>query len=362
MACGVAVALAMTACSGGDDESSDATNPVESSSAPADTGPLFDPSNPDNTQAPVPGTEVQLDDDVIIATDDGEIPSSTTEPAPDPNGPDAPPVVSAAPSVAPVPLPDPADVGRIVSVSPTHTETLFAMGLGEFVVGVDNLSDFPEAALSVRRDDVSADSSDLAPLLALDPDVVIIGDDPTDLAGRLAANGIASFVGPTPESLDGVFVQIRGIAALVGRPELGDDLVGSMQASIDATIASLPDTSERSYFHEVDPSLVTIAAGTFLDSIYGELGLVSIAPADESGFVQLSSEAVVGADPDVLILADVECCGVSAEVLAQRPGWSAVAAVSNGAVVEVQDYMVSRWGPRVVELVDVVAAGVASAG
>lgn len=355
LALGAVAVLTASACSGSDDASS--------STDVANTEPAFDPNNPDGTDPPVPGTEVQLDDDVIIATDDGEIPTPTTEPEADPDGPDAPPTPDATTTTAaPIPLPAPENIGRIVSMSPTHTETLFALGLGEFVVAVDSKSDYPEAALAVQRGDLNSDSADLAPLLALSPDVVIVGDDPTGLVGRLNENGIASFSGPQAESLDEVYAQVRGIADIVGRPDLGEDLVASMEASVAATIASLPDTSERSYFHEIDPSLVTVTPGSFLDAIYGELGLVSIVPADPSGFAQLTSDQVVTANPAVIMLADAECCAVTADVLGSRPGWASVSAVSNGAVVELQDYMVSRWGPRVVELIETVAAGVASAG
>lgn len=347
--------LALSACSGGDGDD-DATGNTGTDSA-------FDPNNPDGTEPPVPGTAVQLDDDVIIATDDGQIPAPTTDPPEDPDGPDAPPVVGATTTTAaPVPLPAPENIGRIVSMSPTHTETLFALGLGEFVVGVDAESDFPEAALAVRRDDLNASRFEVDPILALAPDVVIIGDDPTGLAGRLNARGVASFSGPPATSLADVYAQIRGISAIVGRPDLGDDLVATMQASVAATIASLPDTSPRSYFHEIDPSLVTVTPGSFLDSVYSELGLVSIVPPDPSGFSQLTSDQVVKANPAVVILADAQCCRVTGDVLAKRPGWSSMSAVSNGAVVELQDYMVGRWGPRVVELIATVATGVASAG
>ncbi len=353
LALGAVAILAVTACSGSDADDSSASG----------TEAPFDPNNPDGTEPPVPGTEVQLDDDVIIATEDGEIPTPTTEPTVDPDGPDAPPSADATTTTAaPVPLPEPANIGRIVSMSPTHTETLFALGLGEFVVAVDAASDYPEAALAVRRDDLGADSANLEPLLALEPDVVIIGEDPTDLASRLNAAGVASFSGPPATSLDDVYAQIRGISAIVGRADLGDDLVASMEASVAATIASLPNTSPRSYFHEIDPSLVTVTPGTFLDSVYSQLGLVSIVPSDPTGFAQLTSDQVVSANPAVVILADAECCGVNADALARRPGWSRVAGVSNGAVVELDDYMVGRWGPRVVELLERVAAGVASAG
>lgn len=360
----MAAIVFVAACSGSDDAD---TGPGEASASTtttvADLDSLFDPANPEGTAPPVPGTAVVLDDDVIIATEDGSVPPTTTDPPIDPNGPDAPPAAGVTTTTAvPVPLPAPTDIGRIVSVSPTHTETLFALGLGQFVVGVDSESDFPDAALDVRVDDLQPDSADLAPLLALDPDVVIIGDDPTGLAQRLDAAGVASFTGPQPDTLEDVYAQILGIAGVVGRLDLGEDLVDSMQASIAAAVASLPAESGRTYFHEVDPSLVTITPGNFLDSVYGEFGLESIVAADASGFTVASPDQVLSADPDVIMLADVECCAVSADVVASRPGWSDLTAVSNGAVVELQDYMVRRWGPRVVDLVEAVAVGAASAG
>ena len=355
--------MAVAACSGSDDAATDPGDGSAAATTVDDPDSLFDPANPEGTAPPVPGTAVVLDDDVIIATEDGQIPTTSTEPPIDPNGPDAPPLVDApTTTAAPVPLPAPTDIGRIVSVSPTHTETLFALGLGEFVVGVDSTSDFPDAALDVRRDDLQADSADLGPLLALDPDVVIIGDDPTGLAQRLDTEGVASFSGPEPDTLDDVYAQILGIAGVVGRPDLGEDLVVSMRASVAAAVASLPAESGRTYFHEIDPSLVTITSGNFLDAVYGELGLESIVAADPSGFTAVTSDQVLSADPDVIMLADVECCSVNVDVLANRPGWSGLTAVSNGAVVELQDYMVMRWGPRVVDLVEAVAVGAASAG
>ena len=359
----LAAALFAAACSGSDAS----VQPTQSSGLATTTTvsdePVFNPANPDDTVPVVPGTEVQLDDEVIIATDDGSVPTPTTEPPVDPDGADAPPDVEATTTTAaPVPVPEPAAIGRIVSMSPTHTETLFALGLGEFVVAVDSLSDFPAEAASVRRDDLNADSADLSALLTFDPDVVVVGDDPTGLVGRLNEAGVASFSGPPASSLDEVFEQIRGVASLVGRPELADDLIASMLAEIDDIVTSVPP-GERTYFHEIDPSLVTIAPGSFLDSLYGELGLTSIVGAsDPSGITQLTSDQVVAADPDVIVLADTECCGVTIDQLATRAGWSGIAAVNDGAVVSLTDDLVMRWGPRVVELLRLVAAGVAVAG
>lgn len=348
--------LVVTACSGGSDDGADASIPGATTGG---TEPLFDP----NGTAVVPGTAVQLDDGVIIATDDGVVPTPTTEPPVDPTGPDALPTGEATATSAPViPLPDPATVGRIVSMSPTHTETLFALGLGDFVVAVDSESNFPAEADSVRRDDLSAASADLSTLLSLDPDVVIVGDDPTGLVGRLNAAGVPSYSGAPPASLADVYTQIVDIASIVGRPDAGEELVASMQADIAAIVGAVPP-GQRTYFHEIDPSLVTITPGSFLDSVYAQLGLVSIVGvADPSGVAQLSSEQVVAANPAVILLADAECCDVTIDRIASRPGWAAISAVSDGAVVALPDDLTMRWGPRVVEFVRTVAGAVAAAG
>lgn len=353
------VAMLLGACSGSDEA--------------AVTDSVFDPANPEGTEPPVAGTAVELDDDVIIATDDGSIPAPTTVPPVDPEGPDAAPVDSAVPvgdgevtspstTSAPVPLPEPASVGRIVSMSPTHTETLFALGLGEFVVAVDSTSDFPAAAEAVRRSDLNASSADVSTLLSLEPDVVIVGDDPTGLAGRLSAEGIAVYSGPPADTLEDVYTQIEDIAGIVGRPELGADLTGSMRADVARIIESLPP-GERTYFHEIDPSLVTIGPGTFLDTLYRELGLTPIVDSDDgTGFAQLTPDQVISANPDVIVLADADCCAVDADQVASRPGWSSISAVDNGAIVAISDAEAQRWGPRVVDLLRTVAGAVASAG
>lgn len=364
---GVAVvalaALVVVGCSGSDEsESVDSTQQT----TPADS--VFDPTNPEGTDAPIPGTAVVLDDDVIIATEDGQIPTTTTEPPVDPDGPDAPPTTrvnadGSPVTIATLPLPSPADVGRIVSLSPTHTETLFALGLGDFVVAVDSESDFPAEAVAVRRDDLFSDNQDLSVLLSLDPDVVIIGEDLTGLAGRLSAEGIASFVGPPATSLDDVYAQIRGVADIVDRPDLAQDVIAAMQFEIGRIQASLPSGGAKTYFHEIDPSLVTITPGSFLDSVYGELGLTSIIETrDSSGVTQVTPDQVIAANPDVILLADADCCQVTADVVAGRAGWSSLSAVSDGAIVELPDDLAFRWSPRVVELIRLVAGGVVAAG
>jgi len=358
----VTTLLAVTACSGSDDPGADGATTVPTvveviggdDEDPFADAPTVDPDDFD----------LEIDDDVIIATEDGEIPPTSTEP-PIEDTPDAPPVDSGPETtVAPVALPEPESVGRIVSLSSTHTETLFALGLGEFVIAVDQESDFPEAAIALQNGVMTPDSADISELESLDPDIVVIGDDPTGIAGRLNGAGIATYVGPPADSLEEVFTQIEDIAQLVGRPDLAEDLVGSMRADIEAILNSLPESdSELTVFHEIDPTLFTAGNDSYLSDVYETLGLENIAgPGGPGQVAQLTNEEVIAADPDVIVLADSDCCGITIDSLAARPGWDAIEAIEDGAVVEVRDPWVMRWGPRVVDLMRAVAGGIIAAG
>jgi iron complex transport system substrate-binding protein len=115
------------------------------------------------------------------------------------------------------------------------------------------------------------------------------------------------------------------------------------------------------YFHELDNTYFTATSDTFIGRVYGLVGLTNIAdeaPKAGAGYLQLSEEYIINADPDLVFLADTKCCGESGETVAQRPGWSAISAVQNGAVVELDDDVASRWGPRVIDFLRTVAASV----
>lgn len=361
----MAALVALGACSGGSDGSADGSVPAPDATpdaAPTDTAFDGRDGTPGDTM-PAGDFATEIDDDTIIATEDGLVPTSTVEAAgaedarPDADRPDT--------TVPRVSLPPAESVERIVSLSPTHTEILFALGLGDFVVAVDPTSDFPAEAVALQRADLDADLAQVEPVLALDPDVVVLGDDPTDLASRLSAAGVAAYVGPEPADLDGAFAQFADVAAIVGRPDLAEDLVARLRAEIDGIVEALPaagpDGSRGTVFHELDPSLLALSDDTFLSNVYEELGLVNIVVDDEP-VVRVPAGDVLEADPDVIVLGDAECCAVSIDVVGARPGWADMSAVRSGAVVEVDDDLLDRWGPRLVDLVRAVAGGVAAAG
>ena len=136
-----------------------------------------------------------------------------------------------------------------------------------------------------------------------------------------------------------------------------------MKSRIAAIVASVPARSTPlTYYHELDPTFYSVTSSTFIGKVYGLFGLKNIADdatGAESGYPQLSSEAIVAKNPSLIFLADTKCCQINAAAVAARPGWSNVAAVQNGGVVELDDDIASRWGPRVVAFIKTVADRVA---
>jgi iron complex transport system substrate-binding protein len=118
-----------------------------------------------------------------------------------------------------------------------------------------------------------------------------------------------------------------------------------------------------SFYYELDDTYYSVTSETFIGQLFAMLGLENIADAAKgasSGYPQLSAEYIVESDPDLIFLADTECCGQSAETVARRPGWGDLSALAHGGVVELDDDVASRWGPRVVDLLREIA-GAASA-
>lgn len=252
---------------------------------------------------------------------------------------------------------------RIVSGSATHTEILFALGAGDRVVAVDAFSDFPAETASIAQFD--AFNASVEGIAGLDPDLVILSFDPGDVVDGLAALGIpvVLFAPPGPADLGEVYAEWRDVGAAVGLATEAEVLIKDVGAEIAAIVAEVPVyVRPFSYYHELDNTYYSIGSDTFIGSIYGMLTMVSIADAAGGGFPQLSAEFILDSDPDFIFLADVDCCGESKETVGARPGWSELSAVQSGRVVELDEGVASRWGPRVVELVRVIAREVHGVG
>jgi len=252
---------------------------------------------------------------------------------------------------------------RIVSLSPSSTEGLFAVGAGDRVVAVDEYSDFPAEAPTTT---LSGLTPNLEAIIAYDPDLVIVSYDPGDLVAALRATGVPVLILPAAPTLEDVFTQLELLGAVTGQDDAAAALVASLRARIDAVIAGLPTLPRPlTYFHELDDTLYTVTSQTFIGAVYALLGLENIADAADSdgasfGYPQLSAEYLLDADPDLILLADTRCCGQNATTLAARPGFDGLTAVRNSNVVELDDDVASRWGPRIVDFLEQVAVAVSA--
>ncbi len=251
----------------------------------------------------------------------------------------------------------PAQPERIVSLSPTATETLFAIGAGDQVVAADEYSTYPEEAPST---DLSGLTPNVEAIAGYDPDLVVASSDPGDLAASLAEIGVPTLIHPTADTMDDAYTQIEQLGAATGHVGEAAELVAQMQADIDALVARLPERAEPlTYYHELDLSYFSVTSNTFIGQLYGLLGMQSI--ADEAGegggdYPQLSPEFIIEADPDVILLADADCCDVDAAEVASRPGWEQMSAVQSERIIMLDEDIASRWGPRIVDFLEMLAA------
>ncbi|MEN8237751.1 MAG: ABC transporter substrate-binding protein [Actinomycetota bacterium] len=242
---------------------------------------------------------------------------------------------------------------RIVSISPTSTEVLFAVGAGSEVVAVDDQSNFPADAPVT---DLSGITPNIEAIASYDPGLVFISFDPGDVIASLESLGIPVIMHPTAVSVDDAYTQWEQVGAATGNVAGASELVASTQTSITSVLETLPEGADAmTYYYELDPTLYSVTASTFVGELFSLTGMSNVADAadpDGFGFPQLTAEYIIEQNPTLIYLADTKCCGQNADTVAERPGWDTLDAVVNGAVVELDDDVASRWGPRIADLVD----------
>ena len=257
----------------------------------------------------------------------------------------------------------PAAPQRIVSASASHTEILYAIGAGPQIVATDQFSDYPAPAAATPK--LDAFNLGVEAVASFDPDLVVLSYDPGDLQAGLTALGIPTLLLAPPATLEDVYGQIGALGEAAGHPAEASALVAEIGAEVDRITDAVPErASSPTYYYELDPTLYSLTSGTFVGGLLSLLGLENIADAadDGTGYPQLSPEYVLAADPEFILLADTRCCEQSVSAVAERPGWGMLQAVSGGRVVELDDDVAQRWGPRVVELLAVVAEAVYGTG
>ncbi len=251
---------------------------------------------------------------------------------------------------------------RIVSLSATATEDLYAVGAGKQVVAVDSYSTYPAEA---PRTSLSGFTPNIEAIAGYQPDLVLAADDTHNLVEQLAKLQIPVLIEPPAADLNGVYAQIKQIAQATGHSSQATSVVSGIQQKVKAIVQSAPPPAKPlKVYHELDQTYYSATTGTFIGQMYKLLGLQNIADRapGSNDYPQLSAEYIISSNPDLIVLADTVCCGQTMATVAARPGWSAISAVKTRSVVPVDDSIASQWGPRIVLFLQAIAAALKALG
>jgi iron complex transport system substrate-binding protein len=249
---------------------------------------------------------------------------------------------------------------RIVSLSPTATESLFAIGAGSQVVAVDDQSDYPRNA---PRTTLSGFTPNVEAIAVYRPDLVVVSYDNKGLVSALRRLEITVIHHDAAKGFRSAYQQIRQLGVATGHEAAATRLIRGMKSKIGRIVeAARSKASRLSVYHELTPDFYSATSDTFVGKVYAALGLRNIADAAHAsgtGYPQLSAEYIVAANPDLIVLADSICCGQEPSTVAARPGWDRIDAVRTGSIVRIHDSIASRWGPRLVSFFKAMSAALA---
>jgi iron complex transport system substrate-binding protein len=244
---------------------------------------------------------------------------------------------------------------RVVSLAPSNTEIMFAVGAGAQLVARDSFSDYPPEAQALESIGDVYGGLNLELILSLQPDLVLAAAiTPPEQVAALREAGLTVFVVGNPTSMEDLYTKLGEVAQLTGRSTEAAELVVSLQKRVSAVLEVLAGLENRPHvFYELDgtePNAPwTAGPGSFIDLLIQMSGGENIAASLDGEWVQISLEALIEADPDLIILGDAYWGGVTPEDVASRSGWDALSAVVEGKVLPFDDNLVSRPGPRLVD-------------
>jgi iron complex transport system substrate-binding protein len=256
--------------------------------------------------------------------------------------------------------------GRIVSLSPTATEDLYAVGAGPQVVAVDDESDYP-ANVPVTK--LSGLTPNLEAIAKYNPALVIAAQNSNGLVSGLGKLGVPVLIEPAAATLTDAYAEIVQIGQATGYAAQAVRMVATMKSEIAADVkqAGVSHKDLTYYWELSDNPYYSVTSSTFIGQIVGLFGLKDVADAadkaSDGGYPELSEEYIVTARPAIIFLADNQSAdgGQSPAVVAARPGWSAIPAVQDHEIIALNDDIASRWGPRLPQLVAQIAQAVEKA-
>lgn len=249
---------------------------------------------------------------------------------------------------------------HIVSLAPSNTEILFAIGAGSQVVGRDEFSDYPAEAASVASVGGSMGQYSSETIVNLKPDLVLAAEiNPPELVKSLEDLGLTVYYLSNPKTLEEMYANLQIVAELTGQEPGAAALIESLKARVAAVDQKLAGVTEKpSLFYEIDATdpakPYTYGPGTFGDLLIQRAGGTNIAGSLADPYPQIGLEQIVVSNPDLIVLGD-SMWGVTSEAVKARSGWEALDAVKNDRIFAFDDNLVSRPGPRLVDGLEALA-------
>ena len=245
----------------------------------------------------------------------------------------------------------------IISLSATATEMLYAIGAGDQVKAVDEFSTYPSSA---PRTKLSGLQPNVEAIIAEKPDLVLVDADRSGLRKRLESLSVPVLVLPAAAKLDDVYGELADLGTATGHVTAAQDESDQIRAKLTKIKDDATNLGSLTYYYELEPDYYSVTSSTFVGQLLGLVGMKSIADTAAGataagGYPQLSAEFIIKANPDVIFLADTICCQATAKSVTKRPGWSTITAVAKQRIVPLNDDIASRWGPRIVDLLQTVS-------
>jgi iron complex transport system substrate-binding protein len=248
---------------------------------------------------------------------------------------------------------------RIVSIAPSNTEILYAVGAGEQVVGREDYSDFPPEVLEITSIGTTFDSINTEALVALSPDLVLAaGLTPPEQIEAVQSLGIDIFALENPLDFEGLYTNLATVGTITGHEAEAESLVAELQGRVNAVLDALSGADTINVYYEVDgtdpTSPWTTGVGTFQDYLITQAGGANVA-AEIDAWGQISLEQLVVMDPEVIIFGEGAWVPTTAESLSDRAGWADISAVLSGQIFALDTNLTDRPGPRMVDAFELVA-------
>lgn len=249
---------------------------------------------------------------------------------------------------------------RIVSMAPSATEILYAVGAGEQMVGRDSFTNYPEASLALAEVGGSMGTYSYEMIASLNPDLVVAAEINTpEQVKALEDLGITVYYIANPTTLDTLYPILQTMGQITGHEDAATLLVESLKNRVEAVNAKTATvTTNPLVFYELDGSEPakpwTAGSGTFIDQLIVMAGGKNVGSVLSGSWAQISAEELLVQNPQIILLGDA-AYGTTPEMVAARPGWNTIDAIKSGKVYAFNDDLISRAGPRLVDALEVLS-------